>query len=848
MTDTTYGRSSSLSHPLFGNIIDNEMRGCTYNRTTDHLWAHTFNFRGNDNGTNSTVKMGLYATNSSKNPTTRMGYSESISVTSATEQDLSGAVDVVDVTPPSGVTFSAIPLQDGTRYHIAVLNVGATIDHAMQQASAITADNEYFYFNFGETFPPPDPFGGYTTSLEGHMTNWMTCEINVAPSTPTSLSPSGTINETAPTFAATFSDSNSDRGDYLNQMNVQVRRVSDGAVFWNTTLTSTQAERVASAMSRAYGGTTLVRGTAYEWRTQHSDHFGQWSSWTAWTSFTPANLGFVTLGDDPTGTIQDNTPDFDGTWTHQSAEDMTVVQVRLWNGAGTTILQTGDEYDITDVADTDPFTVAWANTGFTTLDWGTSYQFQIRGKDESALWSDWSALQSFSTNAAPSIPTNLDPTASQVLTDYPLLTCEFTDADDTTGSGLTGFARIKDSGGSVLSTETLTYNGTTGKWEFQTTSSELATFATYRWDAYSYDGTLYSGAVTDVGDAVKSSESIFVFAEGPTVTITAPTENEVITTANLSVTWTTTDQQKYRVYLYENGSSTAVYDSGETVSTTSSHTIPSGYLENDTAYDLIVWVEDSDPLEGQSAIRNFTVDYVEPDAVSNFAVSAIKVGTDLWESAYHLTWDQTTYGTDVWQEYTIRRQAASGVDTASIILARLTSPLQVSYIDYVPQSGVEYVYSITQTILTGIDLLTSAASTGSPEPLALGGVVLCSVSDPENIRTALRYTNERDYPRDIDEAVYQPLNGAKPTTVRSRTYVVRPEFDVRLFDDDEATATARRLELEAIDQTRGTICYRDNHGRKYFLTLPDVTPSDRVPDWYVCKVSGREEAFTEGVS
>lgn len=853
MAETTYGRSSSLKHDDIGNIVSGEMRGCTYNRTNDHLWAHTANARVNDNGSNSAIRIGIYNVNSSRHPTTRRAYSESIAVTSATEGNVSGSIATIDVAAPSGVTFTAIPLQDNTRYHLAILNVGALIDHAMEQASDISADNESFYYRTGLSQPPPSSFGSYSSSNEGHMTTWLNAQINEAPNAPTNLSPSGTINDTAPTFAADFTDTNSGYGDYLNQMRVQVRRVSDSTVFWDTTLTSTQAERTGAAMSRAYGGTTLVRGTAYEWRTQHSDHFGEWGDWTAWTTFTPAELGFIVCEDDPTGKIEDNTPDFDGTWSHDDSDDMTVVQVRILSSGGT-VLQTGSEYDITDVTTaTADFTVAWADTGLSTLAWGTSYQYQMRGKDETATWSDWSAAATFSTNAAPTVPTNLTPANSQILTDYPLLMWQSTDADDTTATGLVSKCRIKDNTGSVLFTRSGTYDATlfggAGGWRYQTDGTDLATYATYRWDAYSGDGTLWSGEVAHASEAsaVKSAEAIFAYAEGPTVTITDPTEDEAVTTANLTVTWTTTDQQKYRVYLYEDGTTNLVYDSGETVSGTSSHVIPSGYYFNGDALDLVVWVEDSDQLEGQSAIRSFTVDYVEPDSIANFQAIAEYVGTDLWASAIRLTWDQTELGVeDGWQEYTIRRTAASGNDATTIILTRLTSPTQTSYTDFAPASGVEYTYSISQTILTGLDELTSAGVEASAE-IMLGGVVLVAVANPEVVRTNLKYTNERDHTRNTDEQVYQPLSGLAPTTVRSRQYTKRAAFDAKLFADAQATADARRLELEMCDQYRGTFCYRDDKGRKYFCTLPDITISDRVADWYVAAIEVREELYSEGV-
>lgn len=850
-----YGRHSSQPRLTFGYIAPGQLRGCTFDRISENGWIYQLGIWAGkytpESSSNVTARIGVYETNSSKNPTNRIGYSDSFSVTATMADSSGGASYTASVADSTGPATSAIPVSANTRYHLAVLGTVGYLAHAMQEAALISADNEQFYNRSGLSQPPPNPFGSYSASTEGHMTIWAVYEANEAPNTPASLSPSGSINETAPTFTATFSDNNEDRGDYLNQFRIQVRRVSDGTTFWDTTLTATSGERSADAFSRTYGGTTLVRGTAYEWRTQMSDHFGAWSSWTSWTTFTPANLGYVTLDSDPTGKIEDNTPDFKGRWTHQSSLDMTRVQVRILNSAGNTVLQTGADYDIADVSSSASpgtlFTIPWADTGLSDLAWGTSYQYQIRGYD-GTQWSDWSSARSFSTNAAPSIPSSLSPSSGQIVTSYPLLTCVATDSDDTTATGLTVKARIKDNSGTVLFTRTMTYNSGTGRWEYQTDGTDLATYATYRWDAYAGDGTLWSGEQTVEASSTKSSEASFVYALGPTVTIDNLSNGDTITTASQLVDWTTTGQVKYRVYLYDATGTTLVYDSGVTVSGTTSHTIPSGYFHNGETYQLIVWVEDSVPLTGQSTAILLTVDYPEPDAVANFTVTPVGIGNDPnnWTTALRLSWDATEYGTDVWQRYEIERTAASGPDASTILWRQLTAPTQTSVIDYVPANGVEYTYTLRQIILTGLDELESAAVSASAT-CQFGGVVLADVSDPETLRSALRYTQERPHKRDIDETVYQPLSGARVTTVRSRTYNWETDFKAQLVTDDWSEAAEKRAELMALDANLGTICYRNELGDKRFCTMPGCDISDQLGGWFEARIKLREERYTEGV-
>lgn len=959
---STYGRPSSYSNPYFGWLDPGELRASVFNKITENAWVYELGIWAGKNTDvdpdNVTARLAIYDTDSSKDPDDRLGYTASFTVSNVMTDASGGQSKTASIAVSTGPSSASIPLQANQRYALAVLGVTGSLGHRMQAAANISADNERFYTRDGLTQPPPDPFGTGTETTEGHMTIWATYEANVAPDTPTNLVPSGSINDTAPTFTADFSDSNEDQGDYLNQFKIQVRRVSDQTSFWDTTLTATSAEQAADAISRAYGGTTLVRGTAYEWRCQMSDYFGAWSDWTAWEDFTPANLGYVTLEDDPTGKIEDNTPDFEGKWTHQSSTSMKTCMVRILNGTGTTVLQTGSDFNIADVSSSASpgtlFTIAWADTGLSDLAWGTSYQYQIRGYD-GTQWSDWSSARTFSTDAAPSVPVLVSPTNGQILTDYPELSCTCTDSDDDTGTGFVVYARIKDSAGTVLKTRAMTYDSGSGRWEYQTVvganevqvvtitgsptggtftltysgqttaginynanaaavqaalealsniavgdvvctggslpgtavtctfggalgltnlsemtasgagltggsspavaistttagvDGDIASYATYRWDAYGYDGTLYSGEASSSTDATKSSESTFVYALGPTVTITAPSSSTV-TTASLLVQWTTTSQVKYRIYLYDETGDTLIYDSGVVVSGTSSATIPSGYYHNDTSYQLIVWVEDSTPLSGESSAMLLDVDYVEPDAVTNFAALAVPIGNDPngWTTAIRLTWDPTDYGTDVWQRYEITRSAASGVDASEILWAQITSPIQTAITDYTPVNDVEYTYTIRQIILTGLDELESEAVTAL-ETAEFGGVVLADVSDPDALRSALRYTQERPHSFDRDETIYQPLSGAKPTTVRSRTYAWATDYKAKLVDDEWSTAAEKRAELMRLDANLGTLCHRNEKGDKYFCTMPRCDISDQLGDWYEARIVNREEKYTEGV-
>jgi hypothetical protein len=854
LTTVRYGRYSASAEAAYGIIGTSAIRACVFNSATQNVWVHTLGGWIRKSGsTNSTVRFGLYGT-TSNNPSTRLGYTSSISVTSTSMTSRTASVSVTDSSPLQ----TAIKLASGSLYSIAILSTTANTDHSMVVAASITATNEQFYNKSGTSLPAP--FGTYTASTEGHMTVWAEGYLNVKPEVATSLSPSGTINDTAPTFSANFQDLNGaygttsgngvDTGDRMTKYAIEVRtQGSATADRWSATYTATGTEQTNNAIARAYGGSTLTRGTTYEWRIRFYDEFNEAGDFTAWTAFTPASLGYVTTDGTPTGKTEDDTPDFQGRWTHQSGTSTNAVQIKLYDSLGVLLKDSGTiTKTVTSSASPGTlFTITAAESAFGSLTWGGYYEYEIRGRDTSNNWSNYSTpRRSFNVNAAPSVPSSLSPSTSTVYTSYPLLTCQATDTDDTTATGLEVSARIKNSGGTVLYTRAMTYSTGNARWEYQTTGTDLASYATYKWDASAYDGTTYSGGVTSSGSRTWSSEGTFVYAQGPTVTMSSPTDGSTVTTSALTVTWTTTNQAQYRVRLYADGGTTALYDSGWTVSGTSSHNIPAGYIENGTAYDLVVEVEDTTPLTGSSGIVDITAAFTPPATLTNVVASAIKtVGTNPWSTAVSLSWDQSSDANFV--EYIVRRSAESGPDTAEVIVARITAQTTTTYTDYTPASGVEYTYSVSQVSSTSGEELESVRESASIE-LAFGGIMLTAVgAAASTTQAALRYTAERDEQRVIDETVYQPLDGSNPQTIRSATRYRTIAFDAMLHPDDYSTATQKKDELEALDIANVTICYRDNHGRKLFGRIADLAFTDQVPTWWRASVAIREEAYSEAV-
>lgn len=858
LTTRRYGRYVTAVEADYGVMSAGDMRASLYDASDYDIWVVSGSlWCGKSSGTNATMRVAGYegASNALSSTSDLTQYTDAITVNTSMTSGSGGAAF-------TGTFATPWLLRSGRQYGGAALVTGAGIEHSMKQAAAITADNELFYQRTGLSQPPPDPFGAFTSSTEGHLSLWFTGYENEAPLAADTLSPSGTINETAPTFSGAFRDLNGaygtssgdgfDTGDQLNQYQVQVRASGSTTLLWNTTYTATSAERAADAMSRAYGGSTLTRGTTYEWRVRMSDDASEWGAWTDWTEFTPSNLGYITLHSTPSGKTEDASPDFLAKWTHQAALSTNAVQIKIRDAnTGAAVMTSGviAKTVASSAAPGTAFTFTWAQTGFSLdLAWGRNYTYEIRGRDTNNVWSDWSAAKAFNTNAGPSIPSGLSPRNSQVVTAYPLLSCVFTDTDDTTATGLTGGVTIVRPDLSTT-TATLTYNATTAKWEYQTTGTQITATGTYQWTAWSYDGTLYSGESTTSGGRTDSAPASFVYAVGPTVTITNLSDGDTVATASQLVEWSSSGFTDWEVLLYEEGTTTLVYSSGSisegSTQTTGSHTIPSGYYRNGSNYDIVVTVIDATLLVGSTTPLTIEIAYTAADAVANVQATAFKVGTDIHESAIRVTWDATAYTAPEFVEYVVTRSASGGVDASQIVLARITSPTGTGVVDYFPASGYDYTYGVSVTILTGLDELQSDPVDATVS-LAIEETVLCLVSDPGTYRAILTNVTERSMEAQNERATYVPLSDSLPTTVRAASRYKALPVTAKITGDSVQTAVQRRAELDGLDAALGTVCMRYADGSKYFVDMQGLKITDEHGGFYTATFTAVQQQITEG--
>lgn len=220
-------------------------------------------------------------------------------------------------------------------------------------------------------------------------------EYNTTASTPTLTSPSGTVSTLTPTFTGTYSDPD---GDTMAQVEIEVRRVSDNALFWSEA-TST------SVFSVGYAGTTLVNGTQYKWRARVRDSVigSSFSSWSGFTNFTPqTNQNPTATVVSPTGGVGVGTltPTLQFSYYDPDGDAQSAYQILVRRASDLVSF-----WDSGQVASA----VTSATYAGTALSNNITYEWSVRVQDSKGAWSSYSGWSQFQAQATPNAPTITSP-------------------------------------------------------------------------------------------------------------------------------------------------------------------------------------------------------------------------------------------------------------------------------------------------------------------------------------------------------------------------------------------------------------------------------------------------------
>lgn len=881
MTISRYGYYNTGNSPDFGTLAADKQRAYVPDPLTQTVIFYELAAKiGRNTGTTPTTRFGIANTTNgvaTGSPDDRISYTGPISPSTAMVDSVSGAVYTGNITP-----FIGTP---GEAYALVLTSTNAILGHGMiQKASLPGKDNYNFYDKTNASSIPTDPVGG-TPATNGHIALWANAEINVAPNTPTGITPSGTVSsgDLTPTIGSNFSDPNETLPngaafDYVNRVYIQVRRKSDAVMFWDTNYAATSSEQSSGVTAKAYAGTVLVPGTTYQVRIKHSDRAGAQSLWSGWTDFTVAGGGSVTGAGGVAGKQNSTTPGpFTAVWNHPTPLNATAAIIRIEDDAGN-VLQTMSQGSpkVVSVANGGTISLTWADTGFTALarttDVNNPYRWRMQAKDSAGVWSDWSGSRSFTVNATPGTPRRVAPPAGGTVTALPIIKMRVTDIDDAMNA-LTLTLELKRADTTTV-TRTMTFANyiyasdgvtiTDADYTYQTTATDVPSFQTMQYRAKASDGT---------SESPYNAYNSFAYVSGPVVTITAPTAAQVLTKATTRITWTVPSggpQVKYRVEIDEINPATGDiivgairYDTGDVVSTNLFHDVATGFFRNGKNYQLTVTVTNATPLSGAST-QLFSISYTPPATVNGFSVIpfALHAATDT--DANRLEWDASLEPVDSFRGYDIYRTAlgsapgTTGIVTADVEelgqrkwLQRLPNPAQTTFVDANVQSGVAYQYELVQTVKVGSDELSSVAATANAS-VQIPHVVLSSALNPETYGVELRFKAGKGAYMNSELTLGKqkvfPINAKRGRTISSNIFAWSDTLAFDLISTPLMTADERFRRLSELLEFGGTLCLRTFTGTKRYVSLDGGGVNHYTQNRYSVSLKLSEEQFTEGLT
>lgn len=806
----------------------NQVRASVFGAMPSHGWGYRYHARlGKAGATNVPARGHVWHTDASNNPAGLLGSTNQFTLT----QQMNSGFDEADV---SVNLAKPVMMHSGERYAVGPATISALARHGMIPAASLPSGaNRLMYFRGTSSTGPLNPMGYTSSSTEGHISNAIEYDPNLPPSVPQPMGPSGTITEADPDFLAVFFDPNQllggvveNREEKMQQYRIQLRRVGETSLLWNTTYSASPSEQDRNLVDRSFAG-TIAPGVNHEWRVQVSDQFGAWSIYSDWTQFTIASGASLSNPRGVSAKINTVTPSgFAVDYQHVDSINANQVQVQILQGG--TAVRSSQNVTVNWTPGARTFSPSWST--WQPLDWGVAdYAWRMRARDTEGLYSDWTDPVAFNTNARPGTPIALSPTGGAASTSRPTLSFRMSDPDDTPAGNLTAEARIKDETGDTLRVLNVPSAGG-DLWELPLTSASLPDYGIYRWDSRGYDGVL---------EGAWSAEATFIYAEGPDITVTQPAPDAVLETAALSVAWDVTDQARRNIIVYRAGKNTVAYERGWETSTSQSIAISGGdaseWMRNFTDYELVVEVENSLTIRGESLRVPFRVEYPPAPMVTNVQASPELVQGDRAPSTIRTTWGQSGLSTDEFAGYTLVRlprieygqivalDLDPGAEDAALLdaamhLTDISSMSQTDYVDPFPANGVEYVYLVMQHASVGTETVSSRPAIAIAESIELTSVVIADRDNGLSSRAVLDFMSSAQIEPVRDDALLDTWDDTGvPAVATSPTAYDVLSDSFRVIDRDGVSAIAQIQMLESLRDARPDgspviVVYRDDTG------------------------------------
>lgn len=325
-------------------------------------------------------------------------------------------------------------------------------------------------------------------------------------------------------------------------------------------------------------------------------------------------------------------------------------------------------------------------------------------------------------------------------------------------------------------------------------------------------------AVWDQDDVTSGFSTFFPFyvSDLPVITVTSPTNNQVIGTGRPTVTWTLdagTTQYSYKLVFIRVSDSAVLHDSGTIIGTSLSYQPPITILTNNVSYRVDVTVTDTVSMTS-TVQRLFSTSYQAPATVTYTAD-----GSGYGTSGYVLI-DWSQQGADsYWLSWVLYRRKTS--ETAWTLLKSWTDLNVRSYQDWTPVSGETYQYYVAQTAnRSGITL--ESAPPSSPATVQTISTYYWLLHPTDPTKNFLLSNVTADSYTDIVESETYTVIGRGRRTDYGTDIGIAGSLTAQVRDKSGFTARQQKQLLEAMKRERITYQLRTPFGDIYNISMGDI--------------------------
>lgn len=436
---------------------------------------------------------------------------------------------------------------------------------------------------------------------------------------------------------------------------------------------------------------------------------------------------------------------------------------------------------------------------------------RIRAYDGSAYgpWDESDGVFSIIHNLAPTAPTNLTPVTTKDRAGIIRFGWTHNDPNADAQSKFDLDYRLQGSPTWITVTQN-TIN------QFYDMPAGTLSRGTYEWRIRTYDQADLSGPYSDI--------KTFLAGDKPArPTTLSPVDGSTVSVSMPTVQWSSVGQVGYTLKVLDATKTTTLWETTQT-SNNKAHTI--GYnLENETNYTIQLTIKNSDGINSDVEESNIYVSYTPP------AKALIAVVIDNSRGSIELTIDNPVpIGTEpVVSSNDVYRKGPGQTE-----FVRVAVDVNGSFVDYTPAHGKTYEYYVKSFGENGTFRDSDAVS---------GSAVF------ESAQLALT----SDYSKWVKMKKGASRNKDKSIERAMSKFAGRPQAMAEYGEHEEWMANVSFLifdveELNMLDhliESRETLLYRDNFGKREFVSVAGYSSEDHPSGWWNVSLTAEKVYFVE---